>query len=95
MSVLNEKGISIICNALELAGDSVIPVYLHDDVRFPSLWRGDRAILVINWDDVPRTITVEGIDESLISNKEYRLENGALSVSLLPHESFAAKFDIK
>ncbi len=95
MSVLNEKGIAIINNAFALAGDSVRPVYLKDDVRLPSVWKGDRGILLINWDEIPKTVSVSGIEGELDAHKEYTLEDGSLIVSLLPHESFAAIYKNK
>jgi hypothetical protein len=95
MSVLNEKGISIINNAFALAGDSVRPRYLEDDVRLPSVWLGDRGLIIINWDEIPRTISVSGIDGELEAHKCYVLENGELTVSLLPHESFGAVYKNK
>ena len=92
MAALNERGISIIQNALELAGDEVRPCYQKEDTRLASLWKGERALLLINWEDVPRQITVDGMTHAISSHKPYTLENGALTVSLLPHESFAAVY---
>ena len=95
MSKLNERGISIIQNAYRIAGDSVRPIYQKGDVRRPSVWMGDRGILLINWDEIPKTVTVSDVDRDVESNKEYVLENGVLTVSLLPHESFAAVYKSK
>jgi len=92
MSVLNEKGISIIQNAMSIAGDEVRPIYLKDDARLPSVWQGDRALLIINWEDIPRTISFSGISGSFVSDKAYTLTGDTVTVSLLPHESFAAKW---
>lgn len=90
MSVLNERGIRILENALALAGDEVRPVYLKDDHRVPSLWLGDKALLLVNWEEIPRTVTVTGITRSLVSHKPFTQAGDALTVTLLPHESFAA-----
>lgn len=90
MSVLNARGIAIIQGALALAGDEVRPRYQADDRRLPSLWEGDRAILLINWEDVPRRLTFRGITRPIAAEKPYTLEGDTLTVSLLPHESFAA-----
>ncbi|MBR7181642.1 MAG: alpha-galactosidase [Clostridia bacterium] len=92
MSVLNERGIAIIEKALTLAGDEVRPVYQKEDIRWPSLWRGDKALLVINWEDIPRTLRIGGIDRALASDKPYSLQDGVLTVTLLPHESFGATY---
>lgn len=90
ISVLNEKGISIIENALKIAGENVRPHYQKEDKRLPSLWEGDKCFLIVNWEDVPTEVTVKGIKEKISSNKKYIIENGAVKVSLLPHESFVA-----
>jgi len=90
MSVLNERGIKILENAFCLAGDEVRPVYLKDDHRVPSLWLGDRGILLVNWEEIPKTITVTGIHQTLIAEKAFIQEGDKLTATLLPHESFAA-----
>ncbi len=92
MSQLNGLGNAILERAFALAGDEVRPVYLRDDHRQPSLWLGDRALLLVNWEEIPRTITVEGIDRELVSSKPFERRGNALSVTLLPHESFAARY---
>jgi len=92
MSVLNERGIAIIEHALTLAGDEVRPIYQKDDTRLPSVWLGDRALLLINWEEVPRTLTFPCAPRNIAANKLYTLENGVLTVPLLPHESFAGKY---
>lgn len=92
MSRLNDLGVSIINDSFDIAGDEVRPVFQKADRRIASLWKGDRGLLVINWEDVPRTLVIDGINENITSKKEYTLENGRLTVSLLPHESFAATY---
>lgn len=92
MSELNELGNGILERAFALAGDEVRPVYLRDDHRQPSLWLGDRALLLVNWEEIPRTITVEGIGGELVSTKPFEHKGAALRVTLLPHESFAARY---
>ena len=89
MSVLNARGVSIIENALRLAGDSVRPIYTKEDARLASAWMGDRALLLVNWEDEVRTLTLEGLSRPITAEKPYTLENGVLTVTLLPHESFA------
>ena len=92
LSDLNEKGIAIIQKALSLAGEEVRPVYQADDARLASLWLGDSALLVINWEDVPRRLTVSGIERPIRSERPFVLKDGVLTVDLQPHESFAAIF---
>ena len=89
ISVLNERGISIIDSALNAAREECRPVYLPDDTRLPSLWLAEGELLLINWEDVPVTKTVE-FSGTLKSNKPYLLKDGKLTVTLLPHESFLA-----
>ncbi len=91
ISELNEKGMEIIENALKISGEKVRPYYQKDDIRLPSLWIGDKGVLVVNWEDIPREITVTGIDGKLLSDKEFALENGVLKVKLLPHQCFSAQ----
>ena len=91
MSVLNQRGISIIQNALTLAGDEVRPIYLSDDKRLASVWQGDKALLIVNWEDVPREICFSGVSYPIESDKPFAQEGDTITVSLLPHESFAAK----
>lgn len=90
MSVLNERAIKIIDDAFKIAGDNVKPVYLHDDYRQPSLWLGDKALVLVNWEDTERTITVNNITKKLVSKKTFLHTNNTLIVTLRPHESFAA-----
>jgi hypothetical protein len=92
MSLLNERGISILQNALSLAGEEVCPRYRSEDLRLPSVWEGDRALLLINWEDVPRCITIPVPACRFRADKPYELSGNALTVSLLPHESFAAVY---
>ncbi|MBO5270463.1 MAG: alpha-galactosidase [Clostridia bacterium] len=91
MSVLNERGIGIIENAFALAGDAVRPVYRSDDHRAPSLWTGDRGLLFINWDEIPRTVAFR-VDRAITSKKAFTREGDTVRVTLLPHESFAAHY---
>ena len=88
MSVLNEKGIRIIENAFKAASDECRPYYLKDDSRLPSLWTAAGKLLLINWEDVPVTKTIECEAERVVSDKKFTFENGKLTVTLLPHESF-------
>lgn len=90
MSTLNERGISILQNAMQLAGEEVRPHYRKEDLRLPCVWKGDRAWLLINWEDVPRTVAIPAPTRRFHADKPYELSNGVLTVSLLPHESFAA-----
>lgn len=90
MSVLNERGIQIIDKAFQLAGENLRTVYLADDYRAPSLWLGDRAMLIVNWEDIPRSITVSGIDFEFTAEKPFVRKDDAVTVTLLPHESFSA-----
>jgi len=94
MSVLNDCGLKIIENAFQLAGDEVRPVYLNDDYRVPSLWKGNIGLLLINWEECPRTITVSDIDMRLVSEKPFMQKGDVLTVTLLPHESFAALYSV-
>jgi len=92
MSVLNERGVGIISNAFKITGDNMVPVYLHDDYRVPSLWKGDNAFLIVNWEDIPRTVTVSGIRREFTSDKAFSVSGDAVTVALLPHESFAGLY---
>lgn len=92
MSALNERGISIIEKAMALAGDEVRPIYLKEDSRLPSVWLGDKGLLLVNWEDVPMKLTFDGVSRRFNSEKPYLLDGDRLTVSLLPHESFAAIF---
>ena len=90
MSVLNTRGVEIIRKALTLAGEEMRPRYLAEDLRLPSVWMGDRALLIINWEDVPRRITLPDFNRPIRADKPYRSEKNELTVILRPHESFAA-----
>ena len=90
MSVLNTRGVEIIRKALTLAGEEMRPRYLAEDLRLPSVWMGDRALLIINWEDVPRRITLPDFNRPIRADKPYRSEKNELTVTLRPHESFAA-----
>ena len=92
MSALNERGIAIIQQAMALAGEEVRPQYLEDDLRLPSVWLGDRAFLIVNWEDVPRKITFRGLTQPFQSNKPYLKLEDAITVFLRPHECFAARY---
>lgn len=90
ISALNERGIAILQKALALAGEEVRPRYCREDARLPSVWQGDRALLLINWEDVPRTLSVSRVFLPFRAEKSYLLDGDTLTVSLRPHESFAA-----
>lgn len=90
MSVLNQKGIEIIERAFDAASEECRPYYLETDSRLPSLWRGDNRILLINWDDEPKKVNLSLDANGISSVKPYLLENGILTVTLKPHESFFA-----
>ena len=90
ISALNERGIQIICETIDSAKESARPVFLHDDIRLPSLWMAEDALLLINWEDVPVTKTVTGIDGVLHGSGAFMHSAETLTVSLLPHESFLA-----
>ena len=68
--------------ALTLAGEEMRPRYLAEDLRLPSVWMGDRALLIVNWENVPRHITLPGLARSVCSDKPYLQENGSLTVTL-------------
>ena len=90
MSVLNEKGISILENAFAAAAEECKPCYLPDDKRLPSVWKSEKTLLIINWEDEPMNKTIECDAAKLTSDKEFTLADGKLTVALLPHESFLA-----
>lgn len=92
ISTLNDRGIAIIEQALSLAGEEVRPRYLPEDRRLPAVWEGDRAMLVINWEDVPRNISVPNVRQPFSADKPYTLTEQTLTVTLLPHKSFAARY---
>lgn len=87
LTELNERGLAIIENAFKIAQNECRPEYLADDVRLPSVWRGETATLIINWEDIPTTKTVKGFTENATSDKDISVKDGTLTVSLLPHES--------
>jgi len=84
---LNEKGLALIENAFEIAQDECRPIYLHDDIRIPSVWKSDKVMLIVNWEDVPSTKTVSGVTGNATSKKPFKLCGDNAVVSLLPHES--------
>jgi hypothetical protein len=49
-------------------------------------------MLVINWEDIPSRIAVPDIRRPIRSDKPYTLTEQTLTVSLLPHESFVARY---
>ena len=93
MSALNEKGIEILQNALSVAGDFGRPRYLITDGRRPSVWESEQSIVVVNWNDEEATLTVPNVKHPLKSHKPFRLTDETLTVTLAPHESFAALFE--
>ncbi|MBQ8407818.1 MAG: alpha-galactosidase [Clostridia bacterium] len=90
MSVLNRRGISIIDSAMNATQEECRPVYLHTDTRLPSLWLAESRLLLVNWEDVPATITAENLSMTLTSDKTFIHKDNKLTVTLLPHESFLA-----
>lgn len=94
MSRLNSLGVDIIDRSFKLAGDEVRPVFQKNDKRIASLWKGDKGMLIINWEDTPQSIVIDNIDFQIESDKDFSLENGKLTVLLLPHESFAATYKL-
>lgn len=92
MSVLNERGISIIQRAFEAVSEECRPVYLEGDERLPSLWKAENKLLIVNWQDVPKTISFAAQDEEYTSEKPFIYKNGTLSATLLPHESILIKY---
>ncbi|MBR2860546.1 MAG: alpha-galactosidase [Clostridia bacterium] len=88
MSVLNEKGIKIIENAFKIEGNFGYPRFLKEDTRNASVWENEKGILVVNWENIPRTMTVDCDFEVTSSIKEFAYKDGKLTVTLLPHESF-------
>lgn len=93
ISMLNEKGVSLIENAMKLAGDMVRPRFLDGDRRRASLWLGDRGMLAINWEDVPRVMRLPAPERGFSAAKRYEIKDDTLEITLLPHESFAAIYD--
>ncbi len=92
MSALNEKGISILRNALAITGNEGRPRYLITDERRPSVWESERSMVVINWSDEEKTLSVPNVTHPLTSQKPFTLTENTLTVTLSPHESFAALF---
>lgn len=92
MSVLNQRGVEIINDAISAAKEECRPVYLKTDSRLPSLWLAKNALLLVNWEDIPVTQEIGGIDHPLQSQKPFISQNGKLTVTLLPHESFFARW---
>jgi len=92
MSALNETGIAILNNALAIAGNEGRPRYLSTDERRPSVWESERSMVVINWSDETATLTVPAVKHPLKSHKPFTLTGETLTVTLNPHESFAALF---
>jgi len=91
IAVLNKKGISILTQAFDAASECCKPIFLPDDRRLPSKWESEKAILLINWEDVPveKTIT---FCRALHSCKPFCLNDHKLTVTLQPHESFLGIF---
>ena len=87
MSVLNQRGISIIDKAMNSACEECFPRYLSTDTRLPSLFVADDQLVLVNWDDIPVTKTVDAIYGKLTSEKSFVHQNGILRATLLPHES--------
>lgn len=98
MSVLNQKGLDIIAKAMDRARDFCRPKFLKTDTCLPALWLADDEFMLINWDDIPTTITVDLTDlpegaAALTSDKEFSIADGKLSVALLPHECFVGNIN--
>ncbi len=89
---LNDLGVQIIADSFELASECGRPRHLKDDRRLPSVWESERSMVVINWEDEARTITVPDVKHELISKTEFELKDGTLTVTLKPHQSFAALY---
>ena len=90
---MNERGVSIIEHALRLSGESVRPIYRKEDCRLASLWMGDRAFLLVNWEDEAHTLTLDCISRPFTADKPFtRAADGRLTVTLRAHESFAGFF---
>ena len=87
MSVLNERGIAIIQKAFEIESEECRPVYLEGDERLPSLWKAKNKLLIVNWQDTPKTLSFAAQDGKYTSEKPFTFKNGTLSATLLPHES--------
>lgn len=92
MSVLNECGISIIEKAFEAASEECRPVYLEGDERLPSLWKAENKLLIVNWQDTPKTISFAAQDGKYTSEKPFTVKDGMFSATLLPHESILIKY---
>lgn len=92
ISKLNARGIEILENAFRIAGNEGRPRYLKNDERRPSVWESERSIVVINWTDEAKTMTVPDVCHPLESNKPFTLSGTTLTVTLEPHESFSALY---
>lgn len=90
ISRLNDRGIAILQQALDCQSDRCKARFLPSDKRRASVWMGDRSLVVVNWEDETRTVTVDAIP-ALSAQKPHTWENGTLTVTLQPHESFIAK----
>ena len=92
LSALNETGISIIQNAVALSDESARPVFQKEDQRLASAWLGDKGFLLINWEEIPRQLQLSGVTRPISANKPFEMDGDTVTVTLLPHESFAAYY---
>lgn len=92
MSVLNDRGLAIINQAMAAAGNQGRPYFQKGDQRLPSVWRNEKCLLIINWEDEPCTKAVElkAQELGIAFDKAFVVEDGHLQVKLQPHESMLA-----
>ena len=76
ISRLNALGIDIIDKAFALAGNEVRPVFLKDDKRIASVWKGDKGMLIVNWDDIPKEFNVDGVSVTLLPHESHAVVYG-------------------
>ena len=56
------------------------------------MWLGNKGFLLINWEDVPRKLQITGVTQPFRANKHFDLNGDTVTVTLLPHESFAGYY---
>ena len=93
MSVLNERGISIIQKAFVAGSEECRPVYLEDDEKLPSVWETDDKMLIVNWQDIPARKSMGLAWKIPSSDKPFSYYKDVLTVTLLPHESILIKLE--
>lgn len=87
MSSLNERGISIIQKAFIAVSEECRPIYLKGDERLPTVFSADGKTLIVNWSDLPKTVSIDATERDYSSDKPFDLNDDKLTATLLPHES--------